>query len=220
MSKFYPIYLNLSGKKCVVVGGGEVAQRKVQTLLSVGAKVWLISPEITSSLNDLYRAGKFTYINREYCGGDLEGAHLAIGATDAEDINRQVADDAEKARLLVNIVDVPKLCNFIVPSIVERGDLQMSISTGGKSPALAKKIRKQLERLYGSEYAEYIKLLGECREIVLKKIPDINKRRQIFQKLVDSDLLELIKQKDQARIRQRVEEITGVDPPGKKISRG
>ncbi len=209
MSKYYPVCLNLSGQKCVVVGGGEVAQRKVQTLLKTGARVWLISPDATAALRQWAKAGELYYVSREYCSGDLGGAFLAIGATDDEAINRRVAEDAKTSGILVNIVDVPKLCNFIVPSIVVRGDLQLSISTGGKSPALAKKIRKQLEQLYGPEYAEYIKLLGECRELVLPKIPDIKKRRQIFQELVDSDLIELIKQGNRDKIRQRVEEIIG-----------
>ena len=147
MSSYYPVYLSLEGKKCVVVGGGEVAWRKVETLLAAGTKVCLVSPEITPGIDELVKAGKLVHIRREYRTGDLEGAFLVIGATDNEDINRQVACDAEKTGILVNIVDVPKLCNFIVPSKVERGDLIISISTGGTSPALAKKIRKQLEGL-------------------------------------------------------------------------
>jgi precorrin-2 dehydrogenase/sirohydrochlorin ferrochelatase len=205
------VYLNLEGRKCVVVGGGEVARRKVETLLAAGAKVCLISPEITPGIGELVKAGKVTHVSREYRTGDLEGAFLVIGATDIEDINREVAEDAEKTGILINIVDVPQLCNFIVPSKVERGDLVISISTGGKSPALAKKIRKQLEGLYGNEYAEYVELLGKCREQILQQIPDIKKRRRIFQALVDSDLIELIKEGNKDKIRQMVEEIIGFE---------
>ena len=209
MSSYYPVYLNLEGKKCVVVGGGEVAWRKVETLLAAGAKVCLVSPEITPGIDELVKAGRLVHIRREYRTGDQGGAFLVIGATDNEDINRQVAEDAKKNDILVNIVDAPRLCNFIVPSKVERGDLIISISTGGKSPALAKKIRWQLEGLYGEEYAEYIALLGKCREQVLQQIPDITQRRRIFQALVDSDLIELIKEGDRDKIRQRIEEIIG-----------
>jgi precorrin-2 dehydrogenase/sirohydrochlorin ferrochelatase len=206
---YYPIYLNLAGRKCVVVGGGEVAERKIETLLAAGARVCLISPGLTPRLSQWVMAGKLVHVCREYLHGDLEGAYLVIGATDDTAINRQVAEDAERAGILVNIVDVPDLCNFIVPSVVVRGDLQLGISTGGKSPALAKKIRRQLEQLYGPEYDEYLNLLGKCRKLILENISDITRRRNIFQALVDSDLIELIKLRDQAKIGQLIEEIVG-----------
>jgi precorrin-2 dehydrogenase/sirohydrochlorin ferrochelatase len=211
---YYPVYLDLKAKKCVVVGGGEVAERKVQALLAAGAEVCLISPVVTPQISELGKAGKLTFINREYHCGDLEGACLVIGATDNEAINRRVAQDAEQAGILVNIVDVPKLCNFIVPSKVQRGDLVLSISTGGKSPALTKKIRQQLEQLYGAEYAEHVALLGKCREQVLQRIPDIAKRRQIFQALVDSELIDLLKQGNKDKIRKLVAEIVGFEVEG------
>lgn len=214
MSNYYPVYLDLKGKKCVVVGGGEVARRKVETLLAAGAAVCLISPEVTPAISGLVKTGKLVHINREYQNGDLNDAFLAIGATDNEDINRQIAGEAEEAGIMVNIVDVPKLCNFIVPSKVERGDLIISISTGGKSPALAKKIRQQLEELYDDEYAEYVALLGKCREQVLRQIPDIKKRRQIFQALVDSDLIELIRQGNRDKIRRKIKGIVGFEVEG------
>jgi precorrin-2 dehydrogenase/sirohydrochlorin ferrochelatase len=214
LSRYYPVYLKLKGRKCVVIGGGEVARRKVEALLAAGAKVWLVSPEITPELSKLAEKGDITHLNRKYLTGDLEDAFLVIGATDEENINRRVAEDGARAGILVNIVDAPELCNFIVPSTVMRGDLILSISTGGNSPALAKQIRKQLEQLYGEEYAEYVKLLGRCRKLILQRIPDMAQRRRIFQALIDSDLIELIKQRNRDKIRQRIKEIVGFGVEG------
>ncbi len=209
MASYYPVYLDLKNKKCVIVGGGAVAERKASALFPTGAKICLISPTYTPQLAQWSDEKKLNIINRKYQAGDLAGVFLVVCATDNEDVNRQVAADAERLGILVNIVDVPELCNFIVPSIVKRGDFIISISTGGNSPALAKKTRKDLEQKFGGEYGEYVELLGECRRLVLDRIPDIKKRSRIFQALVDSDLLFLIKQGNRNKLKQCIEKIIG-----------
>jgi precorrin-2 dehydrogenase/sirohydrochlorin ferrochelatase len=186
MPNYYPIYLNLENKRCLVVGGGEVAERKVLTLLEYAARVVVISPQLTPKLRELADEQQISWLERPYQEGDAQEAFLLVGATDDLKLHRQLKTEAEKYNLLVNIVDVPEYCNFIVPSIVKRGDLCISISTGGKSPALAKKIRRQLEQQFGPEYAEFLELMGNWRQDVLQKVPDIKQRKVIFQKMVDS----------------------------------
>ncbi|MFQ5645830.1 MAG: bifunctional precorrin-2 dehydrogenase/sirohydrochlorin ferrochelatase [bacterium] len=189
--RYYPLHLDLAGKICVVVGGGRVAERKVNTLLQYGAAVVLVSPEISEKLSEL--VSEITWHKRSYRKGDLEKAFLAYSATDDNAINRQVYEEARHRNILVNVVDVPDLCNFIVPSIVSRGDLSLSVSTGGKSPALSKKIRKELEKSYGGEYADYLILLGNIREFVKSSGREIGIRRKIFEELAAcSDLLPMV----------------------------
>ncbi|MBI5789156.1 MAG: bifunctional precorrin-2 dehydrogenase/sirohydrochlorin ferrochelatase [Candidatus Schekmanbacteria bacterium] len=209
MPAYYPVYLNLNGKKCLVVGGGVVAERKVLTLLDCGANVKLISPALTPRLGELAGQRRFEYVSRTYQPGDSAGSFLVVGATDNRKLHEQITAEAESHNILVNIVDVPDLCNFIVPSIVSRGDLQISISTGGKSPAMAKKIRRELERQFGDEYAQFLELMGQWRQEVLEKIPDGEKRREVFQNLVDSDILHLLKEGRREEALRRAGELMG-----------
>ncbi len=148
--RYYPVYLDINGRKCVVVGGGAVGARKVNTLLACGARVTVISPEATAELNDLAEQGGISLIRRPYQSSDLDGAFMVIGATDDEAINHRVHADAEARNLLCNIVDQPRVCNFILPSIVQRGDLVIAVSTSGRSPAFAKKLRKELKSSSGT----------------------------------------------------------------------
>ncbi|WP_176232902.1 precorrin-2 dehydrogenase/sirohydrochlorin ferrochelatase family protein [Candidatus Hakubella thermalkaliphila] len=161
---YYPINLNITHKSCLVIGGGKVAQRKVEGLVEGQASVTVISPSITRVLDALGAQGLIRIIRREYRQGDLEGAFLVISATDDEEINQAVFAEASEKGILVNVVDQPELCNFIVPSVVRRGDLVISTSTSGKCPALAKRVRKQIEKQYGLEYQEYLLLLSQARE--------------------------------------------------------
>jgi precorrin-2 dehydrogenase/sirohydrochlorin ferrochelatase len=161
--RYYPISLDVSGKRCVVVGGGEVALRKVNALLEHEAIVQVISPELCAELEDLYVSGRIMAAKRPYAEGDLAGAFVAIAATDDADINRNVAAEAEKLRVLVNAVDTPSLSNFIVPSHLRRGDLSIAVSTGGASPALARRIRERLEGEFGKEYETLLALAGQVR---------------------------------------------------------
>jgi precorrin-2 dehydrogenase/sirohydrochlorin ferrochelatase len=149
MQKFYyPLFLDIEGKKCVVIGGGEVATRKVKALLTCRADVVVISPEIEDELKRL----NISWIKREYRYGDLDGAQIVISATDSPEVNKKVSEEAREKNILVNVVDNPKLCNFLVPSTLRRGELCIAISTSGRAPSLAKAIRIRLEKIFGPEY--------------------------------------------------------------------
>lgn len=204
---YYPVYLNLKGKKCVVVGAGRVAVRKVGSLLKSGAEVVLISPRIDKNLARLSRQKKITYRRKNFEAKDLSGAFLVIGATDNSRINDEISRVAEEKGILVNIVDLPVRCNFIVPSRVKRGDLSIAISTSGKSPLLAKRIRQELELVYGREYALFLKLMEKLRPEIIKNIPEPKKRAEVFKKIVDSDIIKLIKQGEKKLVRERIKEI-------------
>jgi len=213
MPHYYPIFINLKDKPCLVVGGGEVARRKVETLLTYGARVRVVSPQVGTGILRLAARRQIELLRRGYEAQDVAGCCLVIGATDDPEVNRRVAEDASRAGVLVNIVDEPDLCSFIVPSVVRRGELQVAVSTGGCSPALAKRLRIELSAQFGPEYAEYVELLGRCREEVLRRVEDEEVRRGIFQRLVEGDVLELIRQGDKAGLRGCLREILGFEPP-------
>lgn len=182
---YYPVFLNLKGKKVVIIGCGKVAERKILALLKTGADITVISPQLTKRLKKL--KGKIKHIPRQYRKGDLKGSFLVIAATDSQVINKQVSEDAP---CLVNVVDAPSLCNFIVPAVVRRGPLVIAISTSGISPALSGSIRKELERRYGPEFSNYLKLLKKLRSQAMKEIPDRRKRAKFLKNLA-SKLLNL-----------------------------
>lgn len=203
MSVYYPVFLDLKGRKCLVIGGGIVAERKIKPLVKAQAMVTVISLEITVSLKQMAEKKKIHFINDHFRERYLEGAFLVVGATNNPEVNHCIFQAATKADKLVNIVDSPAECNFLVPSTVQQGDLSISISTGGKSPALAKKMRKQLEIQFGKPYRDFLVLMGKLRPRVLAKFSGTKYRNKIFQALVDSDLLILFKKglKDKAEIK-------------------
>jgi siroheme synthase-like protein len=162
-SPYYPIFLNISGKKCVVVGGGPVALRKVRALLEHGANVKVISPALCPELSQLGQDGTVRILRRDYVPGDLEDALITVAATDDSRVNGRVATEARKRGGLVNVVDDPQRSDFIVPSYLRRGDITIAVSTGGRSPALAQRIRAKLEESLGAEYASLALLVGEVR---------------------------------------------------------
>ena len=157
--KYYPVFWNIAGKKCVVVGGGDVAARKVTRLLDCNAKVCVVSPGLVPELEELKRNRLIDHVNDAYESKYLNGAVLVIGATDDEKINDAISKDAKEKNLPVNIVDDPQKCDFILPSLIERGDLTIACSTGGQSPALARYLREELELVYGEEYAVLASIL-------------------------------------------------------------
>jgi len=185
MYNYYPVYLSIRARKCLVIGGGKVAERKVKSLLGCRADVWVVSPSLTEGLTELTEANQIHYLPREYSLEDLEGCFLVISATDDEDTNRKVADDCLACNIPVNVVDEPDKCSFIVPSVMRRGDLCIAVSTGGKSPLLARKIRERLEELFGPEYAEYLELMGVLRKKIIREVHDKESRRKIFECLVN-----------------------------------
>jgi precorrin-2 dehydrogenase/sirohydrochlorin ferrochelatase len=182
-SAYYPVFLTLKGKRAVVVGGGKVAERKIMSLMKVGACIKVISPYLTKRLEKERKKGTITHLSRYYKKGDLKNAFLVIAATSSPDINRRVSEDAS---CLVNVVDTPDLCNFIVPSVIKRGALTFAISTSGISPGLSRSIRKEIETLYGTEFSDYLKSLKIIRINAMKIIRD-KKRRGIFLKEIASD---------------------------------
>lgn len=197
---YYPISLNLSGKKCVVVGGGVVALRKVRGLLEHGANVEVISPSVCSEISALAEAGEIGVKVKRYEHGDLDDAFLVIVATAESDTNREVAREARRRKVLVNVVDDPEQSDFNVPSIVRQRDLIIAISTGGKSPALARKIRTRLEKIFGEEYASLTDLIDEVRSEL--KQGQITVGGDEWQEALELDLLlELLRngQRDRAK---------------------
>jgi precorrin-2 dehydrogenase/sirohydrochlorin ferrochelatase len=190
MKKYYPIMLDIDGKRCIVIGGGKVAQRKVESLLECGGIVTVISPEITEGLGNLAQNGKIQIVLKAYTRGDLKGFDLAYVATDNQQVNTQCLEEARQEKVLLNVVDKPDMCDFIVPASVQRGDLTITVSTNGKSPMLSKKIREDLEAAYGEEYIVFLEVMGELRPLVLKKWENIHHRREFFEKMIYSDVLD------------------------------
>lgn len=209
MSGYYPVYLNLEGRTCLVVGGGAVAARKASSLLECGAKVKLVAPEVCDAVADMEREGKLERIADFFRPEHMDGSALAIGSTDNAQVNRQVYEEGVKRGIPVNIVDQPALCSFIVPSVVRRGDLVIAISTSGKSPATAKRARKMLEGVFGDEWAVYLEMMGSAREQLLSSVADGAERERKFNRLADSSMLEKIKTGDVAGARAVMEEILG-----------
>ncbi len=202
--KTYSICLiGLDRRRTVVVGGGSIATRKVTGLLEAGARVTVISPTLTSELKTLAEAGRITVIERPYRQGDLADAFLVIAATDDLAVNEAVWQEAEQRGCLVNVVDDPPHCNFILPAIVRRGEVTIAISTGGASPALARRLREWLEMLIGPEYGDLATLLAELRPELRSRYPDEKGRMEAAFRLVDSDLLNIMREKglDEARAR-------------------
>lgn len=184
---YYPVLLNISGKRCVVIGGGQVALRKVRALLEHGANVEVISPEFCSELGQLDENGEIHVRNREYQAGDLKGVFIVIAATDNRDINLQVKNEARMNAVLVNVVDDAENSDFIVPSYLRRGDITIAVSTAGRSPALARKIRARLEKDFGEEYASLALLIDEVRTEVKRQ--GIKVDGDTWQEALDLDLL-------------------------------
>lgn len=184
--KYYPAFLNLTGKKAVVIGGGKVAERKIRSLIRAGASVTVISPVITNNINKLKDKGSLAHMRRRYRKGDLKDAFIAFACTSSAQTNTKIADDAEH---LVNVIDTPDEGNFIVPSNVKRGPLTIAISTEGASPAMSKAIRSELESLYDREFARYLKFLNTMRATALNEIKDKGKREKFLKSLGSEKIL-------------------------------
>jgi precorrin-2 dehydrogenase/sirohydrochlorin ferrochelatase len=191
----YPINLvGLADKRCIVVGGGEVAQRKVESLLEAGAeRVVVISPRLTQRLRALLQAKRIEHRPQAYRQGDLEGAFVVIAATGDPDVNRDVWQEAQERNLLINVVDDPHRCNFFVPSVVRRGDLTISICTGGQDPTLSARLRQELEPRFGREYAAFLEIAGALRDRVGRELSG-RARLRFWYALTDSELLALLKE--------------------------
>jgi siroheme synthase-like protein len=201
---FYVACLKLRGRRCVVVGGGAIGLEKVEGLLACAGDVTLITPDAVPALQELAREGSLRWERRPYAGAaDLEGVFLAIAATGDTEVNIRVWEDAERRAMLVNVVDVPPLCNFILPALVRRGPLAIAISTAGASPALAKRMRREVAALFGEEYARLAVLLNEVRGWAKDTLPTYAERREFFEGIVngDPDPVALLRAGEEAEVR-------------------
>ena len=208
--KYYPVNLNMTNTRCVVVGGGDIAERKVERLLECGAQVTVVSKSLTPVLKARKKTGQMDHIDIDYEDQALDGAFMVIGATDRNDVNERISKDAMARGLLVNIVDDPDRCNFILPSLVQQGDLSIAISTGGKSPALAKKLRKELEKQYAPEYQTLLVIMGILRKRILAGDQRAADNKAVFEDLVHSDILQAIREKDRGRVNTIIHDLTGI----------
>ncbi|WP_134701429.1 bifunctional precorrin-2 dehydrogenase/sirohydrochlorin ferrochelatase [Ammoniphilus sp. YIM 78166] len=186
--KDYPIMLRLAGKRCVVVGGGKVAERKIKSLLSTGAALVVVSPVSTEKITEWATTGQLQLLARPFENKDLDGAVLVIAATNQPEINLEIYQAIQPYQW-INVVDRPDLCSFTVPATLERGDIQIAVSTGGKNPGLAKKLRKQLDQWIGEDYEEYVHFLGSTRQQVLSLGLDSERKKQLLQELLDDRFL-------------------------------
>jgi siroheme synthase-like protein len=204
---FYIACLRLSGRRCVVIGGGEVGLEKVEGLLACDGDVTMVAPEAHPQLAQLALEGSIGWEQREYRTGDLDGALIAIAATDDTDLNIRVFEDAEERAMLVNVVDVPPLCNFILPAIVRTGPLAVAISTAGASPALAKRMKREIGELFGEPYALLAILLNDARGWAKATLPTYQDRKQFFESIVngDPDPIELLRAGDVEAVRELIE---------------
>lgn len=192
MPQYYPIFMNLEAQTVLVVGGGQVALRKVQVLLAHGARVCVVSPQLIPELEAYIDDKDCRWLKKSYSAEDMEDAVLVFSCTEKEKVNAEVAQDAKRRRRPVNVVDDPEKCSFIVPSIMEQGDLKIAVSTSGSSPLVAGQIRRELESLYGEETAAYLALLKTWRSRVKSGLPP-EKRNVFWQRVTDGQVRELVK---------------------------
>lgn len=190
---YYPLFADLHGKRCVVIGGGVIAQRKVTTLLAHGARVTVVSPDVTRRLAGYARQGRIRHVARRFKSCDLNGAWLACAATDDQPANELVSRAAAKQRIFVNVVDQKPLCSFIAPAICRHGDLVIAVSTGGGSPTIAKRLRRELQQTIGTEYARMLRLLKGLRTVAKRRMPSYHDRRRYFDQLVQGRVFNLVR---------------------------
>ena len=203
---FYMAALNLSGRRCLVVGAGSVGLEKIEGLLASGAEVSVVAPEACPAVIDLAESGSLEWKAKEYSSSDLDGCFLVIAATSNTDVNIAVYNDAEARAMLVNVVDVPPLCNFILPAIVRRGPIAIAISTAGASPALAKRMKAEIAQTFGDEYATLALLLNEVRGWAKATLPTYQDRKAFFEAIVNGepDPVELLRAGDEAAVKELI----------------
>jgi siroheme synthase-like protein len=212
---FYIACLRLSGRRALVVGAGDVGLEKVEGLLACDADVTLVAPDAHPALEELAAEGSITWLAREYETADLEGCLIVIAATNDSEVNIRVSADAEKRSMLVNVADVPPLCNFILPSIVRMGPLAVAISTSGASPALAKRMKREISEMFGEPYADLAVLLNEVRGWAKGTLPTYQDRRDFFEAIVNGepDPIELLRGGDAQAVRDLIAAAQSVHQP-------
>lgn len=207
--RYYPIQLDIKNRPCLVVGGGTVGTRKVGTLLKCGAQVTVVSPEVSPQIEKLAADGRIVLEIRKYRRSDINGMVLVMGATNDESLNHQISTEAQAEQIPCNIADRPGVCSFILPSIVERGDLIITISTSGKSPALAKSLRRELEKQFGDEYARLLVLMGAIRGRLLSEAHAPEAHKPLFEALINANLVAMIRERRTADIDQLLLKVLG-----------
>ncbi|MCX5634766.1 MAG: bifunctional precorrin-2 dehydrogenase/sirohydrochlorin ferrochelatase [Planctomycetota bacterium] len=212
MSK-YPIYLEVSSRRVVIIGGGSVATRKVQILLDAGARLVIVSPKIDDVLTNLCRGTNAELIKSRYSKNYLTGATLAIAATNDHTLNKQIYKDCQELEILCNVVDEPELCDFFVPAVVKRGDLQIAIGTEGNCPAYAGHIREKLEHLFTENHGLFLAQIQTLRKKIIEDTPDHEHRKALLGKLVDDQSFDYFVQNGLRKWRTFAEEIIKGYPP-------
>lgn len=200
---YYPLFVDLNGRRCVVVGGGMVAQRKAAALLRFGAKVTVVSPTLTRPLAVYARQQKIRHVARRFRPSDVRDAWLIYAATDDQRINERVYRAASQRRIFTNVVDQKPLCSCIAPAIVKRGALVIAISTGGASPTIAKQVRRTVEQTIGSDYARMARLLRSLRAVAKRRLPSSRDRQRYFNRLVRGSVFALVRAGRMRAARQR-----------------
>jgi precorrin-2 dehydrogenase / sirohydrochlorin ferrochelatase len=201
---WYPIFIDIEDRNVLIIGGGSVCTRKAETMMKYGARVTVVSPEFTEEIEQWARDGKLALRRKPYEEGDLEGAHIVIASTDAQRVNEQIAADCRSRRIPVNVVDVTPLCEFIVPAIVESGSIQIAVSTGGRSPAIARTLKEDLQRLIGPEYAEVNDLLGTLREGAKAVLPTDADRKHFFDGIIARGILAMLREGRRSDAREAI----------------
>ena len=214
---YYPVFLEMKDRPCLVVGGGTVAERKVEGLLASGARVTVISPELTPTLAALKQDGRLHHVARPYREGDLEGHEVAVVATDDGAANADVAREGRQRRVWVNAVDDPANCDFILPSVIRRGDVVIAASTGGASPALARRLREELEAFLSEDYAPLARLLQEVRQELRSRGNTIDP--ETWQRAINGPLRMLLAQGRESEARARLLASLGMEPPAYRTGR-
>ncbi len=213
MPDYYPVYLNLAGKSCVIIGGGTIAQGKIGGLLQAGCQITVISPEATPGIRNAAQRGDITWLERTYRPGDLEGAFIGVAATNVWHVNREIYEEAERLGVLLNVVDDPDLCSFIAPSVVKREPVTLAISTGGASPALARKLRETLAHAEALEWADLADVLAQARRIVKEKRVTVDPER--WQCCITRELLSMAQDgRSQEALQLLLSQLLNSETPG------
>ncbi len=200
---YYPLFVDLAGRRCVVVGGGAMAEAKVEALVECGAEVVVISPQVTERIRRWAEEGRLRWEPRAYRLGDLEGAWLVVSAPDDRSLNRAVWEEAQARRVWVNAVDDPSHCSFIAPAVYRQGELVLAVSTSGKAPALAVRLRDRFASQLGPEYAAFLELAAELRGELVRRIPQFERRRALWYRILDSGVLDDLRAGARERARER-----------------
>jgi len=200
---YYPLFVDLAGRRCVVVGGGAMAEPKVEALVECGAEVVVISPQVTEKIRRWVEEGRLRWEPRAYRLGDLEGAWLVVSAPDDRSLNRAVWEEAQARRVWVNAVDDPPHCSFIAPAVYRQGELVLAVSTSGKAPALAVRLRDRLAAQLGPEYAAFLELAAELRGELVRRVPQFERRRALWYRILDSGVLDDLQAGARERARER-----------------